>query len=257
MKKIKFQCLNCRKILVESKENFKCRNCGSEWKIENKIPQFTGNAIYWGEITRYDMVYVNKQLTKNKYWKDVLRKVTEQKYKNQVPEPYSFTTDLSRANWHFLISLDKKSKVLDIGAGLGTVSEVLSHYYEEVVSVEPVRERLYFCKKRFEQEGIKNIKLVNANALELPFPENSFDLVVMNGVLEWVALYNKENPKKVQEQVLINVLRILKPNGYLYIGIENRLSYRHFTGHYDPHVNLLLITLMPRMLARIYSRIFT
>lgn len=213
-------------------------------------------SVYWGEITKKEMIYVNEQLKKNKYWKSVLKEVTEKNPRDQFPEPYSFATDLSRANWHFLLSLPKKSKVLDIGAGLGTISEILSNYYEEVISIEPVKERLFFLKKRFEQEGIKNIRLMQMNALELPFPENSFDLIVMNGVLEWVALYSKENPKKVQEQVLKDILKILKPNGYLYVGIENRLCYRHFVGRYDPHVDLIFITLMPRLLANFYSRIF-
>ncbi len=254
---MKLQCLNCKTVLKKTKNKLKCGNCGRTWNIENNIPQFSENAIYWGEITKDEMIYVNKQLKKDKYWKSILKEVTEKNPRDQFPEPYSFATDLSRANWHFLLSLDKKSKVLDIGAGLGTVSEALSHYCKEVVSIEPVKERLYFCKKRFEQEGIKNITLINANALELPFPENSFDLIVMNGVLEWVASYSKENPKKVQEKVLKNILRILKPNGYLYIGIENRLCYKYFVGRYDPHVNLIFVTLMPRIIANLYSKIFT
>lgn len=253
---MKFQCLNCGRILKETKNNLKCVNCGRSWKIEDKIPQFSENSIYWGEITKNEQIYVNEQLKKNKYWKSVLKEVIEKKSRDQFPEPYSFATDLSRANWQFLLSKKKKNKALDIGAGLGTISEVLSHYYDEVISIEPVKERLFFLKKRFEQDGIKNIRLIQANALELPFPENSFDLIVMNGVLEWVALYGKGNPKKIQEKVLKDILKILKPNGYLYIGIENRFCYRNFLGRYDPHAALIFTTLMPRLLANLVSRIF-
>lgn len=257
MKYQEFQCLKCEKILVVGKNSLKCTNCKSRWKIEDDVPNFSSNSVYWGEITRKEMISVNLQLKRGEYWKDALKKVIGKKPRKQFPEPYSFATDLSRANWKFLLFLDKNSKVLDIGAGLGTVSEIMAHYYSEVVSVEPIRERAFFCKTRLQQEGLKNVKVINANALQLPFPENSFDLVIMNGVLEWVALYSKQNPKKVQEQVLSNVLKVLKPNGYLYIGIENRLSYRHFLGHYDPHVELVFITLMPRFLANVYSRVFT
>ena len=97
--------------------------------------------------------------------------------------------------------------------------------------------------------------MVCANAMGLPFPEESFDLVILNGVLEWVGLSGKEeNPLKIQEQVLTKINRMLKKNGVLYIGIENRFGFEYFLGVKDPHSGLRFVTVLPRFLADIYSR---
>jgi ubiquinone/menaquinone biosynthesis C-methylase UbiE len=114
---------------------------------------------------------------------------------------------------------------LDIGSGLGNLSEMLSHHYDEVYSLEAVRERIEFQKRRFKNSGVNNVTIVRGNAIELPFPDDYFDLVVCNGVLEWVGIMNTDRPpREVQLSFLREVKRVLSDKGCLYIGIENRLG---------------------------------
>jgi SAM-dependent methyltransferase len=103
---------------------------------------------------------------------------------------------------------------------------MLSHYYDEVYSLEPVRERIEFQKRRFKNSNVNNVTIVRGNALELPFPDNYFDLVVCNGVLEWVGIMNNTDrpPREVQLSFLREVKRVLSDKGCLYIGIENRFG---------------------------------
>ena len=163
--------------------------------------------------------------------------------------------NLERANWHWLLNLPADSRVLDLGAGMGTNSHALSMRFREVIALEPVAERIEFMQQRFGQEGISNVQIVRSSLWILPFPEHSFDLVAMNGVLEWVAEgRTTEDPGDVQKTALRNALRLLKPGGYLYLGIENRLRFGSFVGYNDPHLPMPWVTILPRPLAHWYAR---
>ena len=91
--------------------------------------------------------------------------------------------------------------------------------------------------------------------MQLPFPEAYFDLIVLNGVLEWLGIFHYElNPRKVQLTKLQDMHKLLKDNGSLYIGVENRTAYVYFLGGRD-HSGIRFTSLMPRKIADICCRI--
>ena len=248
---VAYICTVCKKLLLNKDKFLHCENCNLRWPIIDGIPQFTDDYLYWGEIPQNMMQQING-LVQKRYWKDVLKqKLTSQKQK----ETYEFIVNLTRANWHFFLPLSKEANVLDVGSGLGTISQSLSYYCQRVVAMETVPERLFFSKVRFMQEKIQNIQLVRANVMDLPFPDDYFDLVIMNGVLEWVGLSDcKIEPRELQLIALKNIQRVLKKAGYLYIGIENRYGYNFFLGRID-HSYLRYTSVLPRRIADIYSRL--
>lgn len=251
----KLVCPTCKMKVGIVNSTIECLKCHSTWPIVNGIPCFIKDEFYWGEVglSREEMISLNNGLAKE-YWKDVLRK----HYSSKIRGYYYFYTNLSRASWYKLLLLPKESIVLDVGAGMGTISDALSRVYENVVSLEPVLERVNFMQKRFEQENLTNIEIIRSNISTMPFPKNSFDLVVLNGILEWLPLSDrKKNPQKTQLGNLQKLYDIIKPKRFLYIGIENRIYYRFFLGAQDPHVPLKYVTIMPRKLADIYSKIKT
>jgi SAM-dependent methyltransferase len=162
--------------------------------------------------------------------------------------------NLERANWQWLINQPAESKVLDLGAGTGTNAHALGMHYREVIAVEPVLERIEFMKHRFFQEGLANVRPLRSSLWVLPFPRESFDIVAMNGVLEWVATGQPGDPRELQKQALQNVFGLLRPGGYFYLGIENRYSLGYFRGYPDPHCGLPWVTILPRSLAHWYAR---
>ncbi len=109
-------------------------------------------------------------------------------------------------------------------------------------------------RHRFRQERLDNVKILRSSLWSLPFAAGSFDLAAMNGVLEWVAEGLAGDPGQLQEAALKNVFRMLRPGGYLYLGIENRLSMGYFRGWPDPHCGLPFVTILPRPLAHWYAR---
>jgi len=168
---------------------------------------------------------------------------------------YSVVQSQSRASWLPLLGLNKEGLVaLDIGSGYGAITQALAHAVSDVYSVEAITERLEFTGVRLRQEGLLNVNLVQGSATKLPFRDNAFDLVVVNGVLEWVGEWDTSaSPREVQRQFLRKIFRILKPGGVLLIGIENRIGYNNFRGALD-HSGLTYTGLMPRWLATLKLR---
>ena len=76
--------------------------------------------------------------------------------------------------------------------------------------------------------------IVRGNASQLPFPDDFFDLVVCNGVLEWIGVINDTvEPREAQIAFLQEVKRVLSRRGCLYVGIENRFGLPFFLGALD------------------------
>jgi len=89
----------------------------------------------------------------------------------------------------------------------------------------------------------------------MPYKERSFDLVVLNGVLEYTANGQEGAPRDVHVNVLKNVRKILRPGGWLYLGIENRYYLKFILG-FKAHEDMRFATVLPRGLANLFSKTF-
>ena len=105
---------------------------------------------------------------------------------------YKLAGDEGRLDWRFLFPLSEKSAVLDFGCGLGGISLALAQRCGKVVSMDCSLKRLKFLHMRATQESIENIfPVCGGDTLKLPFANEYFDLVVLNGVLEWLGIFIK------------------------------------------------------------------
>ena len=249
---VPYVCLQCKGTLREKKGALVCDHCGSNWDFVDSVPCFVKDAPYWGELPQDAMKEVVKNAQEG-YWKDALEKIPEEKREELI----SYGSDETRGWWRYLLpGRHHTGTVLDIGAGLGAVTFSLANSGYEVVAVDSVIERTTFIKARIDQDKVDNVQTACASALALPFPENSFDIVILNGVLEWLGLSDTTlSPDKVQKKALINIYNLLKPGGLLYLAIENRISAIYFLGFKDPHSGLRFTTLMPRIAAHLYARV--
>lgn len=172
------------------------------------------------------------------------------------PSLTRYLTDKRRADWISHCLGRKNDRVLDIGSGLGNTSEILSHIFHEVYSLEAVKERIEFQRRRFRHAVISNITMIRGNAIELPFPDDYFDVVICNGVLEWIGMMNTNlRPRHAQVAFLKEIRRVLKNGGCLYVGIENRFGFQYFLGR-DDHSGLPFTNFLPRGLANIIVKQF-
>src|SRR6266849_6589034 len=196
-----------------------CPSCKRSWPIESGIPRFFRAEPYWGEISQQDARSLLRKVEQTG-WKAAV----EERFRSQ-PEMLVSLLDWQRISWLPLLGLTENTVALDVGSGYGAITHSLSQFVGEVYSVEAVTERIEFTRIRLKQEGIENVHLIQGTALELPFSENSFDLIVVNGVLEWVGEWRTEiDPRSVQVDFLKRVARLLKADGVVVIGIENRIG---------------------------------
>jgi ubiquinone/menaquinone biosynthesis C-methylase UbiE len=164
-------------------------------------------------------------------------------------------TNVRKAYPYRILPLVEKGKVLDIGAGSGVISETIAKDFSSVIAFDYSPELIEFMRKRFFQDGLDNIKIVRADAVKLPFREDCFDLVIVNGVLEWIPDFTPQtNPYRAQIDFLKNVHFILKKRGMVGLAIENRFYFRHFQG-LSPHGEGAFVAILPRFMATLITRL--
>lgn len=112
--------------------------------------------------------------------------------------------------------------VLDVGSGWGELQYELSkdtYNVNRVVGLEPHDQLLKLSK--IILEGNEKTDVVQGVVEELPFDDNSFDIVFCYTVLEHVQDYKK---------AVDEMMRVLRPGGEVYIFMPNYLFPRE--GHY-------------------------
>jgi SAM-dependent methyltransferase len=241
-------CPKCSARFTINVEGLSCPTCRRSWPLRNGVPHFIETVRYWGEVPESDALRLLRDAEENGWRAAVLAR-----FGNDRDMRISLL-DWQRASWLPLLGLDRDAVALDIGCGYGCITASLARGVKQVFSLEAVTERVELTRLRLAHEKLSNVQLVHASALEAPFAEATFDLVVVNGVLEWVGEWEQAgDPRLVQIQFLRKLARLLKPAGVLLVGIENRLAWDSIAGALD-HSGLPYTNLMPRRVATWWLR---
>ena len=129
-------------------------------------------------------------------------------------------------------------RVLDLGAGLGGLSEELALHDASVVAIEP---GLHWGQLARDRLGpYPNVAVVHGIGEHLPFRDDSFDAIVSLQVLEHV-----EDPATV----LREAFRVCRPGGTFFLSCENYLSFR------EAHYVVGWLPLLPKRIGRVYLRL--
>lgn len=191
----RLQCPICGGELNQSRELFKCEQCGEEFPVVDGIPDF------YPLRNLYSPQGVS---LKDKY----------EDYGREVSRPNSFQ-NIRRRN--LTIDLIEGESLLEIGAAEGWMTEEIVKKVEKVVSCDIAMSYL----KRSKEKGIR-AQFMRVDAHYLPFENNSFDCVVLAEVLEHVY-----SPYRVLEEVR----RVLAPDGILIISVPNNLTFSNIFQH--------------------------
>ncbi|MHA1374086.1 MAG: class I SAM-dependent methyltransferase [Promethearchaeota archaeon] len=105
------------------------------------------------------------------------------------------------------IDLSRISNVLEIGCGVGIVSEHLNNKYNMNVVGTDVDPKQIKIAKTFNKEN-ENLKYIKVDATELPFENDTFDLNLSLWVLHHIRDWHK---------VLEELKRVLKPKSKIII----------------------------------------
>lgn len=250
-----FRCPKCGNSVEFQDKRIICQSCGHHGEIDDfGIIRLTSKDFYYREMPRKDLQYI--LMGKNK--SEILRRFDEISLKkNYQYASYikSYALDAKRAAGVFLLDLNEQSMVLDFGSGWGNITHVLATICKQVISLDLTYESLLFSCKISNANNIQYIH--GGDGRYLPFDDDSFDAVILNGVLEWIpeGSYLAENPRSIQQHFLNEVHRILRIGGQVYVGIENRYGMLYFLGVKEDHTGLRFGALLPRKLSNIYSRL--
>jgi len=105
------------------------------------------------------------------------------------------------------------SNILEAGCGTGQMSIVLSRYARQIYGIDLSKGSLIEAKQFINSNDIKSVHLFRMNIFKLFFEENTFDVIISNGVL-----HHTYNPKLAFSKLV----RVLKPGGIIVIGLYHR-----------------------------------
>jgi SAM-dependent methyltransferase len=117
--------------------------------------------------------------------------------------------------------LEPGERVLDLGSGAGTDSLVAAQMVGEagcVTGIDMTLEMLAKARGAAAEMGATNVEFVEGEAEHLPFDDESFDVVISNGVIDLI-------PDK--DAVFAELHRVLVPGGRLQVAdvtIQNPVS---------------------------------
>ncbi|MDR0312940.1 MAG: class I SAM-dependent methyltransferase [Treponema sp.] len=163
--------------------------------VKNVPEKLTEDAVRKSEMYILDakdsfVVYVYPEIMEEldyiKYWK---------------PE-----TLLSMVDFHNKV-------VLDIGSGTGRLAFAVVKEAKEIYAIDPVDRLREYLRQKRNRLGIKNMRISDGTIEEIPFPDNSFDIVMSGHVM------GDDLNEEMEEMT-----RVVKDGGYIItcIGEDDR-----------------------------------
>jgi len=107
--------------------------------------------------------------------------------------------------------INEGDTVLDIGCGAGVdtlIAAMMVGANGKVVGIDLTPEMLETAQQNLSKTAFKNLEFLESSAESLSFPDESFDIVISNGVINLI-------PDK--SKALREIFRVLKLNGHLMI----------------------------------------
>lgn len=157
---------------------------------------------------------------KNVYRYDDNATYWDKRWENAKEDAQVFTSlDIYPIKYAEMVMKDRSKYALEIGCGLG---RVLKHYHYRGFNIEGI-ERSKVAVQSIKEEG-REILIQQGDAVNLPYRDNSFDVVMAFGVYH--------NFEHGLEEGVSEVSRILKSNGRYVISMRPNNIEMHLNEYY-------------------------
>ena len=160
-------------------------------------------------------------------------------------EAYAFNPTIVDPDWAqrlvYNVAPTGQERLLEVATGPGYVAMAFAPHVREVVGVDLTDAPLAIAEKTRQERNLENVRFQKGDANQLPFDDNTFDLVVCR-----LAVHHFADPKWVIDEMA----RVCRPGGK--VAVEDLVSsevaeraehYNHWERLRDPsHVVALSIT---------------
>lgn len=119
---------------------------------------------------------------------------------------------------HFVGVYSKKTKVLDVGCGVGSISFYLASKGIQVVGIDVSSRAISLCKKVAERIGLSTVSFIRK---ELDTKPEQNDIVVCGEIIEHIK----------DDAAFVSLLTVkLKKNGYLFLSTPSKENWWYSLG---------------------------
>lgn len=248
--KLRYVCPKCKAILSGESEAYYCHRCQRRYPVLLGIPDFRLFPDPYISIEddhrkslalaeHYDDLGFPELVAR--YWE--MTPATPRELAQQYIHGALRHYRRSLNTWAMIqpiIRPNEHGALLDVGCGTGGFLAAAGPTFARAVGIDIAFRWLIIAKKRLEELKIENFALICGCAEHLPFPDNAFDLVVAEDVLDHT---------RDQEAFACEATRVLKRGGTFYLSTPNRYSVGP-----DPHVWVLGVGFLPPNLRDRYVR---
>lgn len=171
------------------------------------------------------MFMVNfKEIEKNKI-KRFYQSYADRIHDKRLNPLYPLRKYVHQTNYFSILKyINSNEQVLEIGCGEGVLSVLMAQKGAQVTASDISKPNLENAKKYAFAKGLDNIKFIEADAENLPFRNNSFDLVVADNVLEHLPNFEKglsEIKRITKKRAIIALPTCLNPCAWCLFGGDN------------------------------------
>jgi 2-polyprenyl-3-methyl-5-hydroxy-6-metoxy-1,4-benzoquinol methylase len=153
---------------------------------------------------------------------------------NRPSWPMLYHLSPQRGNIVSWYNFSPKSRVLEVGAGCGAVTQELVKQNILVTSLELGEKRSLV--NAYRNKNIGNLKVIIGNLQEYN-PDELFEYIVCVGVLEYASSFINDSEPYLEFLRLLK--QRMKPRGRLLLAIENRLGLKYLAGAPEDHTGRL------------------
>lgn len=183
----------------------------------NMLGVFRYNSIV---LVSEKVVDCNMDKKKQKFEKEEYTlPFTGERFVPDMSEKYIVAEHYQRYN--AVLNIVKGKKVLDAACGAGYGTALMASVAEEVTGIDISSEAISFANHRYSD--ISNAKYLEASIAELPFSDNTFDVIVSFETIEHVN-------EDLQNKFLKEIKRCLKDDGILVMSSPDKRTYSDLPG---------------------------
>ena len=195
----KMICLRCSAFLEYKGERLICSQCGQSYPVVDGIPIILRDKtaqIPDEDIKRYD------ELAKQEYVYTKYTGIRRICHNHPIEK-------IKTTNYNLVAPYLRGARVLEVGCGMGQLTEMLGKVSEEMVAFDISWENIRYA---FEHIALDNASFFVGNVLEIPYPDDFFDVAVSSEVLEHVPDHHG---------AIAEMKRVVKAKGKICISVPN------------------------------------